>query len=432
MLINRDYRRLWFGQAVSLVGNTVFDTSLLLWVGAVLLKGRSYAPAVSSALLAVIAAVTILVAPVAGVLADRWDKRRTMLRTELLRCVLIAGLTVLSALPAGVVPVWGTLTVIALTVVATTAAAQFFGPSRFVLIGDVVPSAHRGRASSYGQAASAMATIIGPPLAAPLLITAGVPWALGVNAASFLVSFMAIRSIRTPHPPSEPSRARPAAKSGVGAELLVGLRLVGAHRVLRAVLITGLIVMLGAGTLGALDVYFVSENLHAAPKWLGLLGAASGAGFLIGGLTSGFLGDRFGHTRIFTIALMTAAGAFLLYSRLGAITPAVAAIALFSVAAGTVETVTTPVLLGAVPRDHLGRVISVFAPTYKLASLISIAAAGAIVGAFPAGAHATVAGVAFGRIDTVFTATALLLLAGGVHAALALRGTHQQSLANND
>lgn len=52
-LINRNYARLWSGQAVSTVGDYVFDTTLVLWVGTVLAKGRTWAPiAVSGILLA--------------------------------------------------------------------------------------------------------------------------------------------------------------------------------------------------------------------------------------------------------------------------------------------------------------------------------------------------------------------------------------------
>ena len=71
MLINRNYRRLWFGQAISVIGDEVFDTTLLLWVGVVLLAGRSYAPAVSSIVLVITSVVIVTVGPLAGVFVDR-------------------------------------------------------------------------------------------------------------------------------------------------------------------------------------------------------------------------------------------------------------------------------------------------------------------------------------------------------------------------
>jgi len=79
-------------------------------------------------------------------------------------------------------------------VAAENAVAQFFGPSRFGLLGTVLADADRERAGSIGQGTQAATSIIGPPLAAPLLISSahGIQWALAVNALSFLVSFAAI------------------------------------------------------------------------------------------------------------------------------------------------------------------------------------------------------------------------------------------------
>src|SRR6266496_5703098 len=44
-LINRNYAKLWYGQAVSALGDSVFGTTLVLWVSQVLASGRSWAPA---------------------------------------------------------------------------------------------------------------------------------------------------------------------------------------------------------------------------------------------------------------------------------------------------------------------------------------------------------------------------------------------------
>ncbi|HEY3501280.1 MAG TPA: MFS transporter [Actinocatenispora sp.] len=134
LLVNRDYARLWAGHAISTVGDYIFDTTLVLWVGTVLLHDRSYAPAAVSGLLAAVALATMLVAPVAGVFVDRWDRRRTMLVADLVRAALV---------------------VLAYAVVTLAAAsAQFFNPARFALIGQVVADpADRSRAAGIGQAA---------------------------------------------------------------------------------------------------------------------------------------------------------------------------------------------------------------------------------------------------------------------------------------
>src|SRR5436309_532993 len=120
LLVNRNYARLWVGQAVSLVGDFVFDTTLVLWVGVVLLRGLPYAPAAVAGLLVGVAVATLLVGPLAGVFVDRWDRRRTMLGADLVRAGLIGALTLLAFLPAAPVPV--TLGAIYASVLLTAAA----------------------------------------------------------------------------------------------------------------------------------------------------------------------------------------------------------------------------------------------------------------------------------------------------------------------
>src|SRR6266446_4814087 len=50
-LINRNYAKLWYGQAVSAVGDTVFGTTRVLWVSQVLVRGSAWAPAAVSGIL---------------------------------------------------------------------------------------------------------------------------------------------------------------------------------------------------------------------------------------------------------------------------------------------------------------------------------------------------------------------------------------------
>jgi hypothetical protein len=71
-LINRNYAKLWYGQAVSAVGDCVFGTTLVLWVSQVLANGRSWAPAAVSGILVAASAAFSLVGPFAGVFVDRW------------------------------------------------------------------------------------------------------------------------------------------------------------------------------------------------------------------------------------------------------------------------------------------------------------------------------------------------------------------------
>src|SRR6185312_16411005 len=102
-----------------------------------------------------------------------------MMGTEILRMVVVGALTVVSFLPVRVLPVGVWLASIYLTIFVINGAGQFFNQSRFAVIGEVVDGpVERARASGIGQATTGVAAIVGPPLAAPLLFSVGLQWAL--------------------------------------------------------------------------------------------------------------------------------------------------------------------------------------------------------------------------------------------------------------
>ena len=75
VLINPTYTRLWAGQSVSALGDVMFSTTLVLWVATVLAKGQPWAPAAVSAVLLATGVAVLVMGPLAGVFADRWDGR---------------------------------------------------------------------------------------------------------------------------------------------------------------------------------------------------------------------------------------------------------------------------------------------------------------------------------------------------------------------
>jgi MFS family permease len=424
LLVNRNFARLWAGQAVSRIGDYVFDTTLVLWVSVVLLAGRSYAPAALSGLLLCVSVATLVVGPLAGVYVDRWDQRRTMLGADLVRAGLVAALTAIAFLPASTVPVPLTLAAIYATVLLTSAAAQFFNPARLGVIGDIVPGqADQARAMGLGQATYSLAAVVGPPLAAPLLFTVGLRWALLVNALSFLVSFVAVRSVRVPAAASR--AAAPSERAGVWPELLGGLRVVGRSGVLRALVVTVVIVTLGSGALNTLGVFFVQEALHTDPKFFGTLSMGEGIGSIAGALVGGAVAARLGSARVIWLGLLIGGIGIGVYALLTNLVAAVVVLALVGVPIAAINTALGPVLLNASPREYLGRVVSIINPVQQVAMMVSIAASGWLASTVLLGFHAAVGPLRFGRIDTIYLGSAVLILAGAAYAAGALRETNR-------
>jgi MFS family permease len=416
-LINRDYTRLWYGQAVSVLGDYMFDTTLALWVATQLGKGHSWAPAAMSGVLLSAGAAVLVVGPLAGVFVDRWNRKALMLRTEIVRAVLVAALAGLAVVPQRALSTGAWLVVIYTTVFTVNAAGQFFSPARLAILGEIVPGeADRARASGIEQATSATAAIIGPPLAAPLLFTVGMQWALAFNAVSYLVSYAAIRSVRAAH------AADPAAQRSSGmfrAEFTAGVRYFARSRLLVTLLALAVIAQLGTGALNTLDIFFVTGNLHAPAKLYGLVATAFGAGAVIGGLASGWVVRRVGARTLLWLGAAVAGAVVMLYARQTAFAAALGLIVLLALTVTMLNTAITPLLLKT-PSEFLGRVVAVFSPVNKLSQMLSMAVAGWLASSVLRGVHGAVFGVHVGPIDTIFSAAGLLMIAAGGFGMLAL------------
>jgi MFS family permease len=424
-LINRNFTNLWYGLAVSTVGDYVFDTTLVLWVATVVAKGAPWAPAAVSGVLLSVGAAILVVGPLAGVFVDRWDRKRTMLRSEVIRAALVAALFVLTLVPTGDLPVWLWLTLIYLVVFALNAAGQFFGPARFATIGDIVPGdVDRTKAAGITLATTSVATIVGPPLAAPLLFATGVQWAMAINALSYVVSYFAVRAVHLPATKAADDTTPVAAglRATIPAlrqEFAAGLRFYVSNRFLVVLLLIAVIAQFGTGALNALDVFFVTRNLHASPGQYGFMSTAFGIGAVIGALLAGRAVARLGARRVTWLTVIAAGVFVIVYSRQSHLLTGLAAFFLVAVPIAMMNTAMTPLLLKT-PQEYLGRVIAVFTPVNQLASMLSVVAAGWLASTALRGFDGHIGGVHFGPIDTIFAVSGVLIVLAGVYAGVAL------------
>jgi hypothetical protein len=88
-----------------------------------------------------------------------------------------------------------------------------------------------------------------------------------------------------------------------------------------------------------------------------------------------------------------------------------------------------PIILGATPREMLGRVSSVINPLINLATLGSVVLAGWLAGTAMAHFHRRIGGISLGPIDTIFLVAGFVAVLAGVYAMYALRERNGQSLA---
>jgi MFS family permease len=425
LLINRNFALLWSGRSISLIGDYAFDTTLILWIATIIAKGQSWGPLAVSGVLLATTIPMFVVGPIAGVFVDRWNKRHTMLWMDAARAILIAllllatNLVPLPFLPGGRFSPAGQIAMIYIIVFLASICAQFFNPSRFALIGDLVPEEYRARASGLTQVAMSIASIIGPPIAAPLLLVFGVQWALIINALSFVASFLAILAIRAPRFASSVKEGQP---TSFFKEFAEGIRFFLSNRVLVTLLVTVLIVMLGGGALNALNVFFVTGNLHTPAKLFGLFDAVMGIGIIVGAILASAFAQRLGVARTFWVCTVLAGALILVISRLSSFAPALVFIALVGIFQAGLNVAVGPLLLHVTPRELVGRVSSVIDPMSSLASIVSVGLAGILASTALQHLDATLLGLHFGPIDTIFTGTGFLVVLGGLYAMVNLRG----------
>lgn len=212
---NREFVALWIGQAVSALGAS---TSALAYPLLVLVTTGS--PGLAGLVSAVLAATTFLVRLPAGVVADRVDRRRLMLWCDAGRFVAVGGVAV--AVLAGRV----SLAHILLVAVAEGTLGALFAPAEAVAVRRVVAPDQVRDAVAANESRRQLAALLGPTVGG-VLFGAGRALPFAADALSYVVSFAAVCSVRTP------LRTAPPARRAFRAELGEGLRWLWGHPFLR-------------------------------------------------------------------------------------------------------------------------------------------------------------------------------------------------------
>jgi predicted MFS family arabinose efflux permease len=366
-LINRNFALLAIGQAISNIGDFMYTTTLLVWVFSL----THSAAAISGVLIAEYTPVFLL-GPVAGVFVDRWNRRTTMIVSDVLRAAVII-------LPF-LVPAALRLPAIYTSVFLLATFSRFFMPARSGLLQVIVPAEQQPQAASITQATFALSFIIGPAIASPLYFLVGPLVATIVNTVSFLLSALCLRFIRASKEALHPySVAKGDNVGGVGPvirELLAGFRFVATTRVLLMVTFLALIAMLGAGALNALDIIFVTRNLHASASLYGPLIAVGGLGTLIGAICAGLVSRKMAPKYILSGSVLILGVGIVIYSFQTWIIMAMIINFLICIPQGGIDVGFGPLLLNATPQSMMGRVQSVIETAMFGVSLISVGLAG--------------------------------------------------------
>lgn len=378
----RDFRLLWGAGVVSSLGSWL----LVLAVPAhVFLVTRSLAA--TGLTLAADYLPLLLLGPVAGALADRWDQRRLMIATDLFRAGVVA-LMLLAISP-------GNYWIFYLALMAESSGTVLFMPAlqartpAVVGTGTLLSSANALNAFSDG-----IVRLIVGPLGGVLLAVYGIRTLICADALSYLISAAAIlmASRQASQHASHDTTIR-----AIGRDLIEGIHGLRTQPVARALFPVTIIFLAANASLSAVIIPFGVQRLGGSQH----LFAALGAGFLLGAPVLRVLLDRLQPRHLLTASLTaTATAYFLLFhsSSLDTALPAAIAVGMF----GSMSLVISQTAVQrVVPNAILGRVSAVFLTGEAAATL-----AGAVAGPVLAQA-AQLSGLAAVASITTLTTAAL-------------------------
>jgi MFS family permease len=413
LFTNRNYRLLWSGQSLSLIGDYFFSATLTLWIITSLAQGASWLPLATGAVALSMVVPSLLIGPLAGVWVDRWDRRWTMLWTDTARLVLVTLFLLLVLLVSDhTILMLGCL--VALMLVAS--GQQFFLPARAAVVADLVPAEQHPAAYGSLQQASYLAQIVGPAGAAPLYVALGPTWAITLDILSFLVSCLLLGLIRIPTE-HQSERQEPL---GFWREFVEGLRFFVRNRVLVTLLLSGMLFMLGGMAYNALEYLYGSENLHIPNTLLGLYVACAGVGVVLGLPLMAALAKRFGEVEVLWLCLIGHGLTMLALSRATTMLPGILCGLVLGVTNASVFVTVRPLTVLVTPRTLIGRVMAVEGPLITIASLVGGLLAGILASTVFAHLHATLAGMSFGTLDSILVLAGFVLVGSGVFARLTL------------
>jgi MFS family permease len=304
-LRRRDFALYWLGGFISLAGDWVLTIGLPIYVY-ILTKS------VLASSLAVIAgtAPTILLGSVAGVFVDRWDRKRTVVLTN----ILIG----LSLLPLLLVRTPGDVWIVYAAFFVAASIEQFLTPAQDALVPRLVGEDHLAPANALTGLSNNLARLFGPAIGGLAAALFGLEGIVLIDVASYGVAALLTGLIVTNAAPAQAAEGSLLATElgaigRVWREWADGLRLILSNRALTVLLAVFTVSAFGEGVFAPLFPVFVYQELHGVAVQIGELMSAQAVGGLLGGLIVGWLGQRvmsrwvagFGWVAFGVIALFT-------------------------------------------------------------------------------------------------------------------------------
>ncbi len=354
----RDFRALWIGQFISQIGDYLALIAALVVIqklsGSVLWLGFT---AMALTL------PQLLFGLVGGVMADRFDRKKVMVASDILR-----GMAILLLIGAKsprelfLFPLVGCF---------MSVAGAFFGPARNAVIPSIVSRDMLLTANGLLQASQMLAIIVGSSLAGLIIATLGPASAFILDSLTFFVSAWLIFTLQIP--PVNNSGPR---EGIIWPQLKEGLSYIKKHRPILLILVVASVATLSLGSIAVLGVAYVEKYLGVSAERFGFLNSVQGIGMVVGGLSLGFF-SRFASTHYLASTAMIALGvAILFFAFSSRFEAALLLAAIIGVCVVVARAALAAILQATVPDEKRGRVESTVNTSISLSTTLAMGFSG--------------------------------------------------------
>lgn len=358
VLRNQSFSLMWCSQLVSTMGSALMSLAASIYV----FRLTNSALSVGLMLMAT-AAPSLLVGLFAGVLVDRYDRKRIMIAADLIQGALIFSIPIL--VPFSIVWLY-------VVVVLTSTVGQFFNPAYESVLPEVASDEELAAANSLVAISGFGSTAIGFAVSGLIASATDIRWAFYLDAVAFAFSATCIYLVRVRNLAVE-NRTSVAIVLG---NLRAGVRELFSRPILRSMFTAQVPVFLGFGLINALLLPFARQALGATEFQYGVQEGLTAIGFVAGSVLMAAIFDRMREGAWMAISYLGMAVAAVAYSFLHSIPLAIVVITISGFFNAPSSVGRRLIVQRNAPREMRGRVNSVIFVSRDLAYLIGMASAG--------------------------------------------------------
>jgi MFS family permease len=359
LLRNKQFFVLWLANLVSNFGDWL---ALIGLVSLIAFRWKGTPSQVSGMFIAFVIPVALL-GPVAGVFVDRWNVKRTMIASDLIRAILVG----LLALATGPFQIY-------LIVFALSAVSIFFMPAQTVAIPRLVRKEELLVANALNSQTMSLNRIVGPAVASALVAWTGERICFYLDGITFIFSAAMLSLLALPGAKNETQTD----KKAIGEELLKGLRFIVGHQAVLFLVGSMTAAIFAIAAFDALIVVYVRDVLASQSQLFGTILSLVGVTTILGSGLIGRFGQQYPKLRLVVLGIMTFGIGIFILAAFGKIWVTLICCLLLGFGVAAVLVPSQTLIQEETPSEILGRVSSTSISLMTMAQLLSFLVAGRI------------------------------------------------------